>query len=184
MTEAPALALRTQATRLQFIDNIRWALIVLVIAHHAAVTYSHVGSWYYSEDPRPALVPTLLFATFLSFNQAYFMGFLFFIAGYFTPSAFDRKGFSAFTRDRFRRLGVPTLIFMLVIHPVIVYWLLRDFYQPSRPSFDRCLSAIPRKRTSAERFRADVVCARAPDLLPGLCTVSGCSPADVASAWD
>jgi hypothetical protein len=30
-------------------------------------------------------------------------------------------------------LGLPSLLFMLVIHPVIVYWLLRDFYEPSRP---------------------------------------------------
>ena len=121
------------ANRLQFIDNIRWALIVLVIIHHSAVTYSHVGSWYYNEGPAPGLATTLILATFLTFNQAYFMGFLFLIAGYFVPAAFDRKGFGKFVRDRAFRLGVPSLLYMLVIHPVIVYWLLRDFYEPGRP---------------------------------------------------
>jgi Acyltransferase family len=121
------------AVRLQFIDNIRWALIVLVIIHHSAVTYSHVGSWYYNESPAPGLAVTLILATFLTFNQAYFMGFLFLIAGYFAPAALDRKGFRTFVRDRVIRLGIPSLLFMLVIHPVIVYWLLRDFYEPSRP---------------------------------------------------
>jgi glucans biosynthesis protein C len=120
-------------TRLQFIDNIRWALIVLVIIHHSAVTYSHVGSWYYNEGPAPGFATTLILATFLTFNQAYFMGFLFLIAGYFVPAAFDRKGFGKFVRDRAFRLGVPSLLYMLVIHPVIVYWLLRDFYEPGRP---------------------------------------------------
>ena len=37
-----------------FVDNIRWALIVLVICHHAAVTYSHVGGWYYLDGPQAA----------------------------------------------------------------------------------------------------------------------------------
>ncbi len=123
-----------QAGRLQFIDNIRWALIVLVIFHHSAVTYGHIGSWYYNQDPVPGVGTTLILATFLAFNQAYFMGFLFLIAGYFVAPAFDRKGFNTFMRDRAIRLGLPSLFFMLVIHPLTVYWLLRDLYQHSRPS--------------------------------------------------
>ena len=33
--------------RLDFVDNLRWVMIILVVSMHAAVTYSHVGSWYY-----------------------------------------------------------------------------------------------------------------------------------------
>lgn len=120
--------------RLQFIDNIRWAMIVLVIFHHSAVTYSHVGSWFYNEVPTPGLLPRVLMATFLAFNQAYFMGLLFLIAGYFAAPSLDRKGSAAFIRDRLVRLGIPSLLFMLVIYPLIVYWMLRDFYEPSRPA--------------------------------------------------
>jgi hypothetical protein len=29
---------------------------------------------------------------FVTLNQAFFMGFFFLIAGYFTPASFDRKG--------------------------------------------------------------------------------------------
>ncbi len=122
------------ADRLLFIDNLRWTLIVLVICHHAAVTYSHVGSWYYVDGPKPSLGTTLLFATF---NQAYFMGFLFLIAGYFVPRAFDTKGYVRFLRDRAARLGIPSLFFMLVIHPLTVYWLLRNFNDPSIPPLTR-----------------------------------------------
>ncbi len=121
-------------TRLLFVDNIRWVLIVLVICHHAAVTYSHVGSWYYLDGPKPPLVTGFLLGTFETFNQAYFMGFLFLIAGYFVPGAYDAKGAGRFLRDRAIRLGIPSAFFMLVIDPVIVYWLLRNFYEPSRPS--------------------------------------------------
>ncbi|MBV9678400.1 MAG: acyltransferase family protein [Acidobacteriaceae bacterium] len=125
------------ADRLAFIDNIRWTLIVLVICHHAAVTYSHLGSWYYMEGRQPPLGTTVLFATFETFNQAYFMGFLFLIAGYFVPRAFDAKGAARFLRDRAARLGIPSLFFMFVIHPVTVYWLLRNFYDPARPPLTR-----------------------------------------------
>jgi len=122
------------APRLAFVDNLRWVMIVLVVSMHAAVTYSHLGSWYFMEDPKPGLGLIVAFATYQTFLQAFFMGLLFFIAGYFVPAAFDTKGFGRFLRDRGVRLGVPSLFFMLVVQPVTVYWLLRDFADPSRPS--------------------------------------------------
>jgi glucan biosynthesis protein C len=142
---------RAAETRLLFVDNIRWTLIVLVICHHAAVTYSHVGGWYYLDGPKPGLTTTFLFATFETFNQAYFMGFLFLIAGYFVPRAFDSKGPSRFLRDRAARLGFPSLVFMLVIHPFIVYWLLRNFDDPSIPPLT---SAYGRFLSSGKVFSA------------------------------
>lgn len=123
-----------QADRLFFIDNIRWLLIADVICHHAAVTYSHLGGWYYYDGPEPGIGTRFLLATFETFNQAFFMGFLFLIAGYFVPRAYDTKGWFRFLRDRTIRLGIPSLFYMLVIDPVIVYWLVRDFVDPSRPS--------------------------------------------------
>jgi glucans biosynthesis protein C len=127
--------------RFAFIDNLRWVMIVLVICHHAAVTYSHVGSWYYQDGPEPPILTKLPFIAFESYNQAYFMGLLFFVAGYFVPRAFDSKGPGRFLRDRAIRLGIPSLIYMLILHPVTVYWLLRQFYDPDRPTL---FAAYPR----------------------------------------
>ena len=124
-------------TRLEFIDNLRWVMIVLVVSMHAAVTYSHVGSWYFMEEPKPDLPIFLGFVTYQLFLQAFFMGLLFLIAGYFVPRAYDQKGFWKFLRDRAIRLGIPSIVFMLVIQPVTVYWLLRDFADHSRPSLAR-----------------------------------------------
>src|SRR3974390_3721345 len=101
--------------RLQFIDNLRWVMIVFVVSMHAAVTYSHLGSWYFMEDPKPGLGLIIVFATYQTFLQAFFMGLLFFIAGYFVPAAFDRKGLGKFVRDRAVRLGVPSLFFLLLV---------------------------------------------------------------------
>lgn len=124
-------------TRLDFVYNLRWLMIVLVVSMHAAVTYSHLGSWYFMEEPKPGLPATIFFATYQTFLQAFFMGLLFLIAGYFVPGAFDRKGFRDFLRDRVVRLGIPSLFYMVLIHPVIVYWLLRDFADRSRPPLSR-----------------------------------------------
>ncbi|MHB8520085.1 MAG: acyltransferase family protein [Limisphaerales bacterium] len=134
--EAP-LSARPIAARLAFVDNLRWVMIVLVVSMHAAVTYSHLGGWYFKEDPKPGAAMTALFATYQVFLQAFFMGLLFLIAGYFVPDAFDRKGFSRFLRDRAVRLGIPTLLFMLTIQPFTVYWLLKVFADPDRPPLFR-----------------------------------------------
>lgn len=122
------------AQRLDFVDNLRSVMIILVVSMHAAVTYSHVGSWYFMEDPKPGPLVLGIFATYQIFLQAFFMGLLFFLAGYFVPAAFDRKGARAFMRERMVRLGIPSLLFMLVVQPFTVYWLLRTFARPSTPS--------------------------------------------------
>ena len=119
--------------RLEFIDNLRWVMIILVVSMHAAVTYSHLGSWYFMEDPKPERIVLVIFAAYQMFLQAFFMGLLFLIAGYFVPGAFDRKGLGHFLRDRSVRLGIPSLIYMVAIQPLIVYWLLREFADHSRP---------------------------------------------------
>jgi len=133
---ATAEAITTQPARLEFIDNLRWLMILLVISMHAAVTYSHLGSWYFMEDPKPGLGETVGFAAYQTFLQAFFMGFLFFIAGYFVPPAFDRKGFGKFLHDRAIRLGIPSLFYMLAIHPLIVYWMLKDYFHIKSPFLD------------------------------------------------
>jgi fucose 4-O-acetylase-like acetyltransferase len=110
--------------RLLFIDNLRWLMIVLVITMHAAVTYSNMGRWYYNEKAQLSLPSRLFFVTYQVWLQAFFMGFLFFIAGYFVPPAFDRKGPARFLRDRSVRLGIPSLLYLFGIGPAIIYYLL------------------------------------------------------------
>ncbi len=115
------------ASRLLFIDNIRWSMIILVLSMHASDTYSPFGNWYYTDRQATGLGTKLFFGVYQSFLQAFFMAVLFFIAGYFSAAAFDRKGFSQFVRDRFIRLGLPTLLYMLVIGPLTQYFLSRTW---------------------------------------------------------
>ena len=119
-----------------YLDHLRAALVILVVVLHAAVTYSGLGGWYYKE-PAELLYPEFLgFAWLESHLQAFFMGLLFLIAGFFVPEAFDRKGASRFLRDRWFRLGWPSLFYVFVIHPLVTF-LLQPIYRGDgqRPSF-------------------------------------------------
>ena len=122
-----AVAEVRNAPRLLFIDNIRWSMIILVLSMHACDTYSPFGNWYYTDRQVTGLGTKLFFGVYQSFLQAFFMAVLFFIAGYFSAAAYDRKGFSQFVRDRFIRLGLPTLLYMLVIGPLTQYFLSRTW---------------------------------------------------------
>ncbi len=107
--------------RLLYLDNLRLMVIVFVVMHHLAVTYSGFGSWYYIADTHLDTVSTIWFGLYLSFQQGYFMGLLFLISGYFVAGSYDRKGFGRFAGERFRRLIIPTLIYMVAITPFIEY---------------------------------------------------------------
>lgn len=121
-THAPPTAVAAHAApRLLFIDNVRWAMILLVLSMHAAVTYSPLGSWYYREHPPVGPAETLFFATYQGVLQGFFMALLFFIAGYFTPRSYDAKGAAGFLSGRLYRLGWPTLLFVAILGPITEY---------------------------------------------------------------
>jgi len=105
-----------QGNRLLFVDNLRILLISMVLVVHLDDTYGAIGSWYY-HDPGNNLLTGIL----LSIPNAIGMGFFFLLAGYFTPGPYDRKGPRSFLRDRLVRLGIPVLIYGLLLDPLVVY---------------------------------------------------------------
>lgn len=123
------------ATRSRFfyVDNLRWTMIILVVSMHSAVTYSGFGSWYYVEKTALSRPVLFFFITYQSYLQAFFMGFLFFLAGYFVPPSFDRKGAVLFLRDRAYRLGLPVLFYIFVLGPFTEYFVAKS-WRPSKPS--------------------------------------------------
>jgi len=106
--------------RLLYVDNLRTLLIIMVILWHMAVTYGASGFWPYQESPADELT-ALLFTLFSAINGPYVLGFFYLIAGYFTPGAYDRKGPGTFFKDRLIRLGIPLLIYVFLIDPLIYY---------------------------------------------------------------
>jgi fucose 4-O-acetylase-like acetyltransferase len=106
--------------RLLYVDNLRTLLIVMVILWHMAVTYGAPGFWPYRESRADGLT-ALVFTLFSAINGPYVLGFFFLIAGYFTPGAYDRKGPGKFLAARMMRLGIPLLIYVLLIDPLVIY---------------------------------------------------------------
>jgi glucan biosynthesis protein C len=116
--------------RLLFVDNLRTFAIILVFVVHIAITYGAPGLWYYKEGQ----LIGLQYYFFLAFNcicQAFFMGLLFLLAGYFTPASYDRKGPGQFVLDRLIRLWLPVGVFVFLIDPFIQYALISAGVLPS-----------------------------------------------------
>lgn len=98
-------------------------MIVLVVNLHVCVTYSHVGDWYFMSEHEPTLAAKVPFIVWQSHLQSFFMGLMFFVSAYFAQGSLARRGAGAFVRERFIRLGLPALLYMLVIHPFILFAL-------------------------------------------------------------
>jgi len=105
------------AQRDYYIDRLRSVMTALVILHHTAITYGAVGGWFWRELEPSGAPSSILLTLFCATNQAHFMGFFFLLAGFFTPNSLERKGYGRFLLDRFLRLGLPLLVFILVIGP-------------------------------------------------------------------
>ncbi|MGA3080017.1 MAG: acyltransferase [Terracidiphilus sp.] len=101
-----------------YIDRLRTVMTALVILHHTSITYGAPGGWYWNELKPSGTPSCLLLTLFVATNQAYFMGFFFLLAGYFAPASLEKKGYARFIGDRFLRLGLPLLVFCLLLGPL------------------------------------------------------------------
>ena len=103
-----------------YIDNIKVILTMLVVLHHAAITYGAPGSWYFIQKT-DKLVELFPMTVFVSVNQSFFMGFFFFLSALFVEPGYEKKGASRFILDRLKRLGIPLLFYSIVLSPVLNY---------------------------------------------------------------
>lgn len=120
ISERPQTEGEAHRSRNGGLDALRAVMTLLVLFHHTAITYGASGGWFYHEVMPTGSLSSNLLTMFVATNQAYFMGLFFLLAGYFTPTAFHAKGSAAYLRDRLLRLGVPLLVFGLVIGPLTV----------------------------------------------------------------
>lgn len=102
--------------RLAWLDNLRIALTVLVVVHHAAQPYGPADWWYVQGEPRAGALATLS-----AVDGAFFMSLFFFVSAVLVPGSYERRGARRFLTGRLVRLGVPVLVGALTIVPGLMY---------------------------------------------------------------
>lgn len=103
--------------RLHGLDALRGFALLLGIALHATMSYLP-GSQYFwiVADGNPSTTLSVGFFIIHIFRMTLF----FLLAGFFARLALDRLGLKAFAHDRWRRIGIPLLMFWPMIFPAIV----------------------------------------------------------------
>ena len=109
------------------LDNLKVVLVAGIIAGHAVLGYTDVFSWPYQDFRETSLSPlTVSVLLVLVVPVAFFLiALLFLVSGLFTPGSLERKGTSAFLRDRVWRLGVPWAVYAFALWPTVVWALDR-----------------------------------------------------------
>ncbi|GMH97635.1 hypothetical protein TrVE_jg9440 [Triparma verrucosa] len=107
----------TKSERLYYLDNLKIFLTIIVIFHHQTCSFVGAG-WYFNIGNYTSSFQAFGNAL-LGMNQSYFMCVFFFISGYFTPTSFEKKGRELFLRDKFKRLGIPYMLFAYVLSLVL-----------------------------------------------------------------
>lgn len=110
-------------------DNLKTVLVAGVIVAHVTMAWTGVGNWVFTEpsvrEPLWSIL-VLLSAVGGLFGMALF----FVVAGVFTPASLERKGLRLFLVDRAIRLGVPLLLFVVFLAPVV------EWFDPENAGWD------------------------------------------------
>lgn len=112
--------------RLPYLDNLKVVLIAAIIAVHAVLGYaSTVEVWTYTELREVTLAPAteIVLLVLVSPFAFFLIALLFLVAGLLTPSSVARKGSARFVGDRLLRLGVPFIVYVLLVQPSLTYAL-------------------------------------------------------------
>lgn len=109
--------------RMIFFDNLRFLLVLCVVLQHSSNAYSNLVWWPVADDNTSIFVEWLR-----AFIDAFAMPLLFYIAGYFAVPAINKKGVATFLKGKLKRLGIPWLICILTICPILplIYHYTRD----------------------------------------------------------
>ena len=119
---ATKAAVQMKKARAPYLDNLKAMLTVLVILHHSSAFYTRAGMVEFGHNLHWFYVIAM---SLQMIDGGFFMSLFFFISGYFTPSAYRSKGPSVFLRDRFRRLGLPVAVYVLVLNTLVPYLQLK-----------------------------------------------------------
>jgi hypothetical protein len=116
--------LKPRRERVAYLDNLKLLLVAVIIAGHGALAYGDLeNAWPYQDVQEVHLtgVSNVALAMVVIPAALFAMGLFFLISGLVTPGSLSRKGPRTFARDRLLRLGVPLVVWALVIWPGAIW---------------------------------------------------------------
>lgn len=120
--------------REQWVDTLRVVLISGVIVVHTATAYVTDFAGYYYDDERVTnSVASIAFALPALMGGVFGLGPLFVVAGWFSVRSLALRGPAGFVGSRLLRLGVPLVVFLLLVNPLADY--LGDLFRQDATSF-------------------------------------------------
>ena len=115
---------RLRRGRLAYLDNLKLLLVAVIIAGHGALAYGDLESaWPYQDiqEVQLAEVANVMLSAVVIPAAMFAMGLFFLISGLVTPGSVSRKGPRTFARDRLIRLGVPLVLWTLLLWPAAIW---------------------------------------------------------------
>ena len=119
------------ATRIPWMDRVRVVTIAGVVVAHTATAYLVEIGWYYEERTTSATLRDVLIVPFVPV-AIYGLAPLFLIAGWLSGKSLSRETPARFARSRLLRLGVPLLVYFVLVDPLADY--LGSLYDQPRRS--------------------------------------------------
>lgn len=136
------------------LNNLRIAVIVIVVAVHAVMAYlgsSPASSFRFDDPPYrwrsiPIVDPERWFGfdIFCGFQDIYLISLLFFLSGLFVWPSLARSGSRIFLRDRILRIGIPFALTVGLLMPLAHYPVYRvTAVDPSLAAYWQHWRALP-----------------------------------------
>jgi glucan biosynthesis protein C len=122
------------SSRVAFMDNLRYLMVVLVVVYHSVAAYAIVAPHWVVHDTN-----TFAANIIRELLDVFMMPVLFFIAGYFALPSLEKKGLWEFLKDKVKRLLVPWALAVLIILPLALY---DQPVKPVRPFWKYWLSYL------------------------------------------
>ncbi|QQO09995.1 acyltransferase family protein [Breznakiella homolactica] len=102
-----------------YLDWLRIIVVLLLVPHHIAITFSHIGDAYVF---LPVKDNSLYFFIQSTFLNLWFMRMLFFVSGISTYYALKKRTNKEYFLERCKRLLLPAVFAIIAVCPVMAYF--------------------------------------------------------------